>query len=343
MDHIAIDLGGTESQICVRSSDGTIVEEVRWGTSRLGSYLKRRPPSRVILETSAEAFRVADTARELGHDVRVVAATLVPSLGVGARGVKTDRRDAQVLSEVSSRIELPSVHIPSEISRTWKSTCVGREALISSRTQLINTVRGWTRTCLLKTRKGMPCTFPQRVRLAALASSHGLPEFIEHILCVIELLNDRVALADKQLEELAHEHPVCQRLMSIPGVGPVTSIRFVAALDSVDRFPNAHSVQCYLGLVPGEDSSSTRKRRTGITKAGPPRVRWTLAQAAWSLRNAPSRRLDPLVLWAIEVEKRRGKKIAMTALARRLAGVMYAIWRDGTRYEASRSRSRATS
>jgi transposase len=158
---------------------------------------------------------------------------------------------------------------------------------------------------------------------------------------VIELLNDRVALADKQLKELALEHPVCLRLMSIPGVGPVTSIRFVAALDRVDRFPNAHSVQCYLGLVPGENSSSTRKRRTGITKAGPPRVRWTLAQAAWALRNAPSRRLDPLVLWAIEVEKRRGKKIAMTALARRLAGVMYAIWRDGSRYEPARSRPRA--
>jgi transposase len=337
MEHIAIDLGGTESQICVRSSDGTIVEEVRWGTARLGSYLKRRPPGRVILETSAEAFGVADTARELGHDVRVVAASLVPSLGIGARGVKTDRRDAQLLSEVSSRIELPSVHIPSEISRTWKSTCTAREALVSSRTQLINAVRGWTRTCLLKTRKGTPCTFPQRVRVAALASPHGLPDFIEHLLCVIELLNDRIALADKQLKELAHEHPVCQRLMSIPGVGPVTSLRFVAALDRVERFPNAHAVQCYLGLVPGEDSSSTRKRRTGITKAGPPRVRWTLAQAAWALRNAPRRRLDPLVLWAIEVEKRRGKKIAMTALARRLAGVMYAIWRDGTRYEPSHS------
>ena len=337
MDHIAIDLGGTESQICVRSSDGTIVEEVRWGTPRLGSYLKRRPPSRVILETSAEAFRVADTARQLGHDVRVVSASLVPSLGVGARGVKTDRRDAQVLSEVSSRIELPSVHIPSEISRTWKSTCTAREALIASRTQLINTVRGWTRTCLLKIRKGTPPTFSQRVRVAALASPLGLPDFVEHLLCVIELLNDRVARADKQLEELAHEHPVCQRLMSIPGVGPVTSLRFVAALDRIDRFPNAHSVQSYLGLVPGEDSSATRKRRTGITKAGPAPVRRTLAQAAWVLRNAPRRRLDPLVLWAIEVEKRRGKQIAITALARRLAGVMYAIWRDGTHYEPARS------
>jgi hypothetical protein len=111
MDHIAIDLGGLESQICVRGPDGQVLEEVRQRTARLGSYLKKRPPARVILETCAEAFRVADAALELGHEVRVVPATLVGSLGVGSRGVKTDRRDAQILSEVSTRIDLPSVHI----------------------------------------------------------------------------------------------------------------------------------------------------------------------------------------------------------------------------------------
>jgi transposase len=121
----------------------------------------------------------------------------------------------------------------------------------------------------------------------------------------------------------------------------VTSIRFVAALDRVERFPNAHSVQSYLGLVPGEDSSGTRKRRTGITKAGPSRLRWTLTQAAWSFRRVA--KLDPLAVWADEVEKRRGKMIATTALARRLAGVMYAIWRDGTRYQPSLLRSRSAS
>jgi transposase len=341
MDHIAIDLGGKESQICVRSSDGTIVEEVRWGTARLATYLEKRPPGRVVLETSAEAFRVADAARELGHDVRVVPATLVPSLGVGARGIKTDRRDAQVLSEVSSRIELPSVHVPGQLSRTWKSTCTAREALVSARTQLINTVRGWMRTELLKTRSGSSTRFTARVRAVALGRPEGLPDFIDHLLFVIDAMSERISVADKQLKELATEHPVCQRLMSIPGVGPVTALRFVAALDDVKRFSNAHAVECYLGLVPGEHSSGTRKQRTGITKAGPPRVRWTLAQAAWILRR--TRPADPLVVWAANVEMRRGKMIAMTALARRLAGVMYALWRDGTRYQPSRLRpSQAT-
>jgi transposase len=337
MDHIAIDLGGLESQICVRGPDGQIIEELRHRTGRLGSYLKKRPPARVILETCSEAFRVADAALELGHEVRVVPATLVGSLGVGSRGVKTDRRDAQILSEVSTRIDLPSVHIPSELSRSWKSTCTAREALVSSRTMLINSVRGWTRQQLVKIRSGGVSTFVERVRKACLALPSGLPEAIEHLLITIELLNEKIAKADTELSKLAEEHPICKLLMTIPGIGTVTSLRFVAALDRIDRFPNAHSVQAFLGLVPGEHSSSTRKQRTGITKAGPPRVRWALVQACWSFRRTSKN--DPLVDWVLEVEKRRGKKVAIIALARRLAGVMYAMWRDGTRYEPRRQRS----
>src|SRR5690349_23841661 len=102
-------------------------------------------PSRVVMETSSEAFRLADAAKLAGHDVRVVPATLVKTLGVGARGVKTDRRDAQILSEVSCRIELPSVHVPSALARELKSMCGTREALVETRTKLINNVRGWVR------------------------------------------------------------------------------------------------------------------------------------------------------------------------------------------------------
>ena len=107
MEHVAIDLGGRKSQVCVRSADGSILEEKQCETRALCRYLDRRPPSRVIVETCAEAFAVADAAMAAGHDVRVVPATLVRSLGVGARGIKTDVRDARVLSEVSCRIELP--------------------------------------------------------------------------------------------------------------------------------------------------------------------------------------------------------------------------------------------
>jgi transposase len=280
MQHIAIDLGGKESQICVRAADGQILREDRLATSSLKNFLRHQPPSRVILETCSEAFRIADAALECQHEVRVVPATLVRSLGVGARRIKTDRRDAQVLSEASCRIDLPSVHVPTQLARERRSMCGTREELIASRTSLINCVRGWARTQLIKLRTGASCSLSQRLRDAASKRADGLPEHVERVLSVIDSLNEQIATADRELQALAENDPVCKRLMSVPGVGPVTSLRFVAALDDVSRFHNAHVVEGFLGLTPGENSSSERQRRTGITKAGPAPVRRTLTQAA---------------------------------------------------------------
>ena len=122
MEHIAIDLGGRESQICVRNDKGEILEERRHPTARLGAYLaKRTPGGRVLLESSAEAFAIADLARAHGHDPHVVPSSLVRALGVGARGLKNDERDARKLSEMDCRMDVPSIHIPSMTSRARRA------------------------------------------------------------------------------------------------------------------------------------------------------------------------------------------------------------------------------
>ncbi len=333
MEHLAIDLGGRESQICVRSSDGHIVEERRCPTTTLPRYLASRPRSRVIVETCSEAFGVADAALAVGHEVRVVPATLVRSLGVGARRLKTDRRDARILSEVSCRIDLPSVHVPSRESRERKTMCGMREGLVGARTKLVNMVRGWLRADGRRPRGGELSTFAARVR--ALSQAAPLPSHVERHLRMIDALNAEIADADRELAVAAKADPVARRLMTAPGVGPATAVRFVAALDQISRFRGAHGVESYVGLVPGEDSSAERKRRTSITKAGPTALRWCLVQAAWAARR--TRRKDPMHHWADEVEKRRGTRVAVLALARKLAGILFAIWRDGTVYEPRRS------
>lgn len=333
MEHLAIDLGGRESQICVRSSDGVVVEERRVSTAALGRYLAKRAPSRVIVETCSEAFSVADVALSLGHEVRVVPATLVRALGVGQRGIKTDQRDARMLSEASCRIDLPSVHVPSKQSRQRKTLCGMREGLVKARTQLLNTVRGWMRGEGIRVRSGEAESLPRRLREQVKA----LPSYVERQLEAIDLLTDQIDEADGELLSTVKQDELCARLMTVPGVGPVTSLRFAAALDEISRFPHAHAVESYLGLVPGEHSSSESKRRTSLTKAGSPQLRWALIQAAWNARRC--RRTHPMVVWALEVERRRGKHVAVAALARKMAGILYAIWRDGTRYEPDRGAS----
>ena len=340
MQHVAIDLGSRESQICIRSEQGEIIGERKLATAKLPSYLAKRPPSRVILETSSEAFFVADAAQAHGHQVRVVPATLVRQLGVGERGVKTDQRDARKLSEVSTRVDLPSVHVPSAKSRERKAMCNSRSTLVAARTQLINYVRGQLRAQAVVLSKRTPETFPKLVRALLLKQAEGVPQHMERVLLTLEMLNAQLKEADRELLAVAEQDPLCRRLMTVPGVGPVIAVRFAAVVDQPERFENAHQVMSYAGLTPGENSSSQRKQRTGITKAGASELRFALVQGSWSmLRSQPK---EPMVQWAQGIAARRNKQIAVVALARKLVGILWVMWIEGSEYQAEKTAAPVT-
>jgi transposase len=209
-----------------------------------------------------------------------------------------------------------------------------REALIGARTKIINTVRGWLRSRGRRIERGGKASLRKRVEAAW---EGQLPSYVDRQLKLIEVLNTQIAEADAEVKSWATTDETCTRLMTVPGVGPLTALRFVAALDDVTRFESAHQVESYLGLVPGESSSSERQQRLSITKAGPRALRWVLVQAAWAL-HLRCRRPEaiPLQLWAHRIEQRRGRRTAIIALARKLAGILFALWRDGSVYEGSR-------
>lgn len=334
MEHVGIDLGGRESQVCVRDAAGKILLEGRVATTALRAFLKTRPPSRVVMESCAEAFAVAGQAKETNHDVRVIPATLVRTLGVGARGIKTDQRDARVQSEVSCRIDLPSIHIPSVASRELKALLNMRDMLVSTRTMFMNGVRGYLRGHLLRMR-ATPENFSERVRKRLLEQPLGVPQCVERLLIVLDTLNKQIDAADEELGELVEGNKTSRRLMTAPCVGPVTAARFMSTVDDPKRFPSAKAVASYLGLSPGECSSSDRRHRTGITKAGPGELRRCLVQVSWCIwRTRPH---DPIRMWAAGIAERHGKQTAVTAMARKLAGSLWAMWRDGRDYEPRRA------
>ena len=334
MEHIAIDLGARESQICVRDDAGEIVDERRYTTRHLRKYLaKRKSGGRVLLESSSEAFAVADLARQCGHQVRVVPSSLVRALGVGERKLKTDQRDARKLSEMDCRMEVPSVHIPSAQHRDQQARITARQALVEVRTKLVNTVRSYFRSAELSQVKATPKTLAKNVR--SKLPPQELPSYIEQVLCVLDSLNTQITEADEALKELANTDETCRRLQTMPGVGPVTSLCFAAAIDEVSRFESASKLTSYLGLTPGENTTGFKTKRIGLTKSGSVRVRWTLVQAAWTMvRTRPN---DPLAGWFRAVAGRRGKKIAVVAMARKMAGILYAMWRDQKPYDPTRA------
>jgi transposase len=333
MEHVAIDLGGINSQVCIMNSDGEVLLERKVATRKLRDFLAQRQPNQVVLETCAEAMAVADAAKACGHEVKVVPGTLVRLLGVGARGIKTDERDARALCTASFRVDLPSVHIPSPRARELKQMLGSRDELIRARTQLCNHVKGFLRQRLLRVKATLR-KLPDAVRLLLSEQPGGVPAYLERVLRALETTTAKILEADKEVARLAKSDAVCVRLMTVPGVGPITSLRFVSTVDDPRRFPDVHRLQSYVGTTPGENSSSLTVRRTGITKAGSSSLRWVLVEAAWCLfRLRPE---DPAVLWCKEIAKRRGRTVAIVALARKLIGILFAIWRDGTTYDPSR-------
>ena len=105
------------------------------------------------------------------------------------------------------------------------------------------------------------------------------------------------------------------------------------------RFRSAHEFEAYHGVVPGERSSGEKRRVGRITKAGNARARWLLVEAAWRIARSRSEETVALRAWAAGIATRRGKRVAVVALARRLAGILYAMWRDGAAFDGRKVRA----
>ena len=154
------------------------------------------------------------------------------------------------------------------------------------------------------------------------------------MLAVMRHLQQQLAYSDERSAAVTQTDERVRRLQSVPNIGPVMAAAFVAALDDAARFRRAHEVEAYQGLVPRELSSGETQRRGRITQAGSSRVRWLLNQAAVSMLRLHDPRAAALREWASRIAAGRGKGIAVVALARRRAGILVALLRDGSVYES---------
>ena len=335
MEHIGIDVHKRESQICILTPEGEIIERrIQSTREKFTAVFKARARARVLLEASTESEWVAHTIEQCGHEVIVADPNYAPMYPERRRRVKTDRRDARMLAEACRVRAYRPAHRVSAAQRHVRRQLRVRDLLVRTRGRTLALIRALVRSEGLRVRSGDADRFGTYV--SELELPDELQAALRPLLALWEHLTEQLAAADAQLAETAAANPVVQRLTTAPGVGPVIATAFVATLDEAGRFGGAHQVESYLGLVPSEDSSADRRRRGHITKAGNPRMRWLLVQAAWAALR--SRRADAAGLraWAEQLAKRRGRRIATVAVARRLAGMLFAMWRDHTTFAADR-------
>jgi transposase len=276
---------------------------------------------------------VAQTIEACGHEVIVAAPTYALMYGHRDPQIKTDRRDVVALTEACRHGIYRRAHRVSAEQRERRRILRVREQLVRARTQLINEVRAQLRQDGYRLPPCATEAFPRR--WASLRLPESLRATLAPALGTIATLTDEILASDEHLQRLAAQDPVVRRLMTAPGVGVITALTYRAMLDTVDRFPDARHVAAYLGLVPREASSGSHQRKGGITKAGPPGLRTLLIQASWVVWRQRQGG-GALHAWVQRVADRRGKRIAVVGLARRLGRMLYAMWRDGTDYGTPR-------
>jgi transposase len=334
VEHIGIDVHKNQSQVCILTADAELIEKrIRTDRDRFTAVLGCRPRARILIEASTESEWVARCLEAHGHDVIVADPNYAPMYAHRTRRVKTDRRDARALAEACRVKAYRRAHRAADDRRHVRGRLAVREALVQTRTKYISLVRALLRREGLRVRPGSSSSFVERVN--DLQIPRPLQREIAPILRLMSPLNRQIERATKDVEKIAHQDPAAHRLCTAPGVGPITAASFAATIDRPERFKGAHQVEAYLGLVPRELSSGEKQRKGRITKAGDRRTRSLLVEAAWALLRTQRPAIEPLRSWTERLAARRGRRVAVVALARKLAGILFAMMRDGTEFDDS--------
>jgi transposase len=329
----AIDLHLRYSQIRIVDAEGRVVRERRVVTARevLVEAFGGLGVMRILVESATESEWVAQTLEAVGHTVVVADPNYLPMYGERQRKVKTDRRDVAALAEANRRGWYRPAHRTSAAQWEVRQLLRSRRHLVRMRSGTMSVLRALLKQSGYRLRAGSPERAPER--LAQLMLPATLGETVAPLRRTMETLNEEIAALDARCDTLAQADVVVQRLQTVPGVGPVVALTFRAYVDDVRRFASASQVSAAMGLVPREDSSAERRHRGHITKAGPSEVRSLLVQAAWACWR--SKKSGTLHAWVERVAARRGRRIAVVGLARRLSRILYALWRDQSVFAAA--------
>ena len=330
----AIDLHMRYSQIRIVNAQGEVVRDQRVVTSRerLTAVFEGLGAMRILVETGTESEWVAQALEAAGHEVVVVDPNYAPMYGELSRKVKTDRRDVTALAEANRRGWYRAAHRTSPAQRETTQILRSRRLLVQMRSGAVSLLRSLLRQSGYRLGSGSCETVPARV--ARLAVPPVLQETLAPLCRQIAAVTTEIDAIDARLQTRTASDPIVRRLRSVPGVGLIVAATFRAFVDRYERFGHAGQVSAAIGLVPREDSSAERRHRGHITKAGPRELRSLLVQAAWVCWRHPGS--TTLTAWVERLAARRGRRIAVVALARRLSRILFALWRDATTFDGAK-------
>src|SRR6202171_5744139 len=280
---------------------------------------------RVGLEATGYSRWFERLLAELGMEVWIGDAAKIKSKRL--RKQKTDRQDAQLLLKLLLENNFPRIWVPSPENRDLRQLLWHRHRLVQMRTRMMNQLQALAMNEGYRWKKKL-FSKQGRVQLEKLALAPWASRRRQELLALLDRMDPTIEELTAAVEREARKRPEVMRLMTHPGVGPLTALAYVLIIGTPTRFPRGKQISNYVGMIPSEESSAGKQSLGHISKQGNSLLRFLLVEAAQA-----AARIHPD--WRrryVHLAMRRHKSIAKVAMGRRLAVRLYWMWRNGCEY-----------
>ena len=338
---VAVDVAKNVFELAIANAQWRVVGSARLTRGQFQRWFDNRAVRLVIMEACGSAHHWARMLKARNIEVRLLPAQYVRKY---VRRNKTDAADARALLEAARASDMKPVGIKSVEQQALQALHRTRSAWLRTRTQRINALRGYCREFGLVVPAGAATGTAQIARYVADERS-SLPALLRPTMRLmleeIRLIEARVQQLEHELGTIAAANPACQALLSVPGIGLITSTAMIASIADPRSFDSARRYASFLGLTPGEHSSGDRRFLAGISKQGDGYLRMLLTHNARALLRAAAvarrvgRPLDRLKAWALEVQSRTNHNKAACALANKLARIAWAVWVKHEKFQST--------
>jgi transposase len=329
---IGIDIGKNSFHIVGQNRRGAIVLRQKWSRGQVEARLANLPPCRIGMEACVGAHHLSRTLRALGHDPRLMPAKYVRPY---SKGQKNDYRDAEAIAEAVQRPTMKFVATKTADQLDLQALHRVRERFVGQRTGIINQIRAFMLERGIAVRQGLRflrAELPGILATRADALSPRMLRILEDLMTDWRRLDARIEDLSSEIEALARQDKGCERLMTVPGIGPIISSAMVAAIGAGDAFSKGRDFGAWLGLVPKQLSTGDRTILGSISKRGNRYLRSLFVQAAWVvLVKIGPKHWDRYGLksWIEAARKRLHHNVLAIALANKLARIAWAVLHKG--------------
>jgi transposase len=332
---IGIDIGKNSFHVVGHDNRGSIVLRQKWTRGQIDARLANRPPCLVGMEACVGAHHLARKLAALGHDARLMPAKYVRPY---AKGQKNDFNDAEAIAEAVQRPTMRFVATKTAEQLDLQALHRVRERLVSQRTGIANQIRAFLLERGVAVRQGLRFLRAELPGILATRSevlSPRMMRVIEDLAGDWRRLDERIDGLSAEIEAIARRDSGCERLMSVPGIGPIISSAMVAAIGTGDGFSKGRDFAAWLGLVPKQISTGDRTILGKISRRGNRYLRVLFVQAAWVVLIRPkSWERHGLKPWIEAAKKRLHHNVLAIALANKLARIAWSVLARGRAFEA---------